>query len=370
MPIAAGTRNGKTTGACTSVGSGVVFFPFGRSANKQTLMVACYNAAPGTATVYSQTSRTAVLIDASGNIDATTTFSGMAAGEHLGGIASPDGVNLYIGGSTSMRYITAGSQAGAVTLLSGANYSTRTVLVGPEGALWAAISTSTACGIHNYFDAPLPTSTQSKTLGTATLVPGTAVLGLYIGAFWFDDTAGGDGALYTAPYNGGPATYSYALQKFVNTVGTWAAVPTGYPRLTSDFTFTHPVSGGAVTPYGVKSISGYRRASDNHLILIFVTYRESGQRRSTPAMAMIVQGDEVYPESIPDLPCTALPLSLLLPSLHPADSPSCTATASSWNYCSTVLAWDATTATAGATYITGGSHFYNYIAVAPAPQVR
>ena len=93
------------------------------------------------------------------------------------------------------------------------------------------------------------------------------------------------------------STYG-ALHKFVNSNGVWSQALT-YPRAGSDFTYTAP-SGTAVTPYGLKGVTGYRRATDNHLIIIVTTYH----------------------------------------------STSCTATA--LNYCSAILSWDATNAGAGA----------------------
>ena len=121
------------------------------------------------------------------------------------------------------------------------------------------------------------------------------------------------------------STYG-VIHKFVNSSsGTWSQA-SGWPRPPGDLAYTVPsgtYAGTSVTPYGLRSITGYRRTSDNHLMLVMTTYHSSS--------------------------CTL-------------------STSSSLQYCGVILQYDATAMGVGATLISETpSSTYYYMGVAMAP---
>ena len=74
-----------SSGACPFVGTGISYAPFGAFGNGRGLAIACYNAPPATASVYSTLSRTIVTIDGAANMDASTVFTVPAAEVSGGG---------------------------------------------------------------------------------------------------------------------------------------------------------------------------------------------------------------------------------------------------------------------------------------------
>ena len=218
----------------------------------------CYNV-PLLAATYTAIFRTAAIIDWRGNVDTSTIFQ-MGASEYFRGIASVDGSGFYLAGSAGMKYAPYGSQYTSAVVLSSGTAALRAAGI-YNGALYAATSTS-PYGIVKWFNAPLPTTTQSVTQA-AGLMTGTEGLGSYTTAFHFDD----EGALYVVGYY---YSTTGALSKYVwnAATSTWTTAA-GYPKGQDVFAYTS-TTGVAVSPYGLKGITGYRRPSDNKYILYLV----------------------------------------------------------------------------------------------------
>lgn len=94
---------------------------------------------PGTATPYTTTSRTAVIVSASGVVDAKTTFT-MGSSEYFSGIASADGSRFYLGGSAGIKTVAYGAAGTAATVLS-ASATIRGGFVHTDGSLFFATGT-------------------------------------------------------------------------------------------------------------------------------------------------------------------------------------------------------------------------------------
>lgn len=138
MPATPGNISGTYRGACTFYGSSTSDIPFGTSADRTKLVIGCYDV-PIDMTTYTATWRTGVLIDSSGTVDATSTFS-MGASEYFRAVTA-DSQGFYTGGSAGIKYVPFGAQRAAATVIS-VSGTVRQMGFGADGSLLAAVATT------------------------------------------------------------------------------------------------------------------------------------------------------------------------------------------------------------------------------------
>jgi len=308
LPTVSGMVDGVVRGSCTFYGSATSDITFSAFGNGAGLAIGCYNAAPGAAT-NTAAGRTIAVVDHLGGVDTGTTFTA-GVSEFFRGLASFSGDAFYVGGSVGIKYVARGAQRAAAAVVTTGTFNMRAMAVGADGALLAAVST-TPFGILQ-LPPPLPTAATNVSV-LDHLLPGTASVSTYVTAFYFDVPGA---ALYTVSYYG----LNGALLKYTQSAGAWILDP-AYPKMTASFAYTHPTA-GVVTPYGLKSVTGYRRPSDGRHVLYLVTYH----------------------------------------------STSCTAVTTSAQYCSVLLSWDADSMPVGATFVAkSDTHLQAFVAVGWAP---
>lgn len=112
MPTAAGGGNHILTASGTATSEGLLT----RSADGQYVVLAGYDAAPGTASITTSTSatvnRVVGRVDAAGNVNTTTALTDAISGGNPRGAASTNGNDLWISGTSSgggVRYAALGA---------------------------------------------------------------------------------------------------------------------------------------------------------------------------------------------------------------------------------------------------------------------
>lgn len=249
-------------------------------------------------------------MDHLGNVDTSTTFTA-GASEYFRGLGSLRGESFYVGGSIGIKYVARNAQRAVAAVVTTGTFNMRAMEVRPNGDLIAGVAT-TPYGVMR-LPAPLPTAATNVSV-LDRLIPNVAAT-TYVTAFHFDD-AGGLFVVFYYGLNGALVKYTQSAQ------GAWVQDP-AYPKMTSTFAYTHPTAGvGLVTPYGLKSLTGFRRPSDGNYILALLTYH----------------------------------------------STSCTAVTTSFQYCSSLLFWDSTAAPMGATFIANSASPYQaFVGIGWAP---
>ncbi len=188
-----------------------------RSADGKFLLVTGYDAPVGTASVVSTAStdnnRVVGVIDAAGNIDATTALTDAYSGNNMRGATSTNGTDIWVSGTAttggSVRYTTKGSTT--TTQLSTTITNIRGVAV-YNGQLYCSSASGTFQGVSSVGTGTPNTSGQTITLLNG--FPTTSGPSTY--AFAIKPTAGD--IAYVADDR---ATPSGGIQKWTLSAGTW-----------------------------------------------------------------------------------------------------------------------------------------------------
>ncbi|RZK61047.1 MAG: hypothetical protein EOO59_06020, partial [Hymenobacter sp.] len=139
-----------------------------RSADGRYLLLAGYNAAPGTAGIVTSTvPRLVARIGADGTVDTNTRITDAFSGTNIRTAVSTDGSNFYVsGGNSGIRYLPFGN-TGATTALSGGTVVNFRILGLAGGNLYASSATGSNYGL-NQIGTGLPTAAGA----TVTPLPG------------------------------------------------------------------------------------------------------------------------------------------------------------------------------------------------------
>jgi hypothetical protein len=217
--------------ALTAAGNSTSEGHLSRSADGLFLVVAGYDAAPGTASVSttapSMVNRVVARIDITGNVDTTTALND--AGGNPRGAASSDGVGLWVSTSSSgIRYTTLGSTTTSTQLSSNpTNVRVVRIFSGygafPTPQLYASSASGTFQGVATV-GSGLPTSAGQ----TTTLLPGfpTAIGPSAYAFVFFDLNAGvaGPDTVYVADDR--TVAVGGGLQKWTYDGVTWTLANT------------------------------------------------------------------------------------------------------------------------------------------------
>lgn len=162
MPTAANGANRPFSLSGTGVSEGALT----RSVDGRYVLLAGYDAPPGTTALLDNSKRVVGRVAADGTTNTTTSFDGISgAGNNVRGAASTDGTALWVSGVLGIAYTTLGNTAVPVRPL-GDPFNMRAVGI-INGQLYASRSSVTAGGI-NTIGAGLPTTANV----TATQLPG------------------------------------------------------------------------------------------------------------------------------------------------------------------------------------------------------
>lgn len=224
--------------ALTAAGSATSEGQLSRSADGLFLVVAGYDAAPGTAgvatTAPGTVNRVVARIDVSGSVDTTTALNDAAGNAR--GAASSDGNALWISSSSGgVRYTTLGS-ATTSTPLSSSQTNTRVVRIfrGYGGFPTPQLYVSSASGAFQGV-ATVGTGLPTSTGQTTTLLPGfPTATGPSAYAFVFydlDSGVAGPDTVYVADDR--PLGTGGGLQKWTYDGTTWTLVRTYTSGLTA-----------------------------------------------------------------------------------------------------------------------------------------
>ena len=160
MPIAANGNNRPFTLSGTGISEGAIT----RSVDGRYVLLAGYDAAPGTAAILDNSQRVVGRVSADGSVDTSTSFDGLSGtGNSIRGAASTDGNALWVSGVLGIAYTTLGSAAVPIRLL-GDPYNMRVIGI-INDQLYASRSSVTAGGINTVgIGVPKTANTTAKQL--------------------------------------------------------------------------------------------------------------------------------------------------------------------------------------------------------------
>jgi hypothetical protein len=246
LPVAVSGANKIITASGSATSEGLIT----RSFDKRFLIVTGYNAAPGisgvASTASATTERVVGVVDALGNIDATTALTDAYSANNIRGAASTNGNDIWTSGTAttggSVRYITKGSTTS--TQLSTTLTNIRAVGI-QDGQLYCSSASGTFFGVSTV-GTGLPTTSGQ----TITLLNGFPSSTASSYAFSIKPTT--NDVIYVADDR---ATASGGgIQKWTLSAGTWTNVYTlstnltaGARGLTVSWQGTNPVIYAATT---------------------------------------------------------------------------------------------------------------------------
>jgi hypothetical protein len=262
--------------AFTGTGSSTTEGGLALSGDGRYLLAGGYDAPVGTAGIGTSTSaafnRVVARIDGNGNVDTSTGLSDTSfSGAAIRGVASTDGVQLWISGDASaaanrsVRYTTFGSNSAIQILASGINGRLVNIF---NGQLYLSTMSGAFRGV-NRVGTGLPTSELTEVL---TLLPGfdpstTSVQDTE--DFFFADAD----TLYVCDQRTSGLAGGAGLQKWVHSGGIWTNAYTLQTGLTASVRHvTGRTVGGTLTLY-VTSADG--AAAGNKLLSVVDTGPES-----------------------------------------------------------------------------------------------
>ncbi len=237
LPVLVAGANKRLTAAGTSTSEGLL----SRSADKQFLMVAGYDAAVGTLTVAATTSaatnRVVGRISLDGSIDATTALTDFASAGNARSAVSSNGTDIWVSGSNGgTRYTTLGSTTS--TQLSTAPTNIRQVNIF-DGQLYITSGSFPFTGVSTV-GTGLPTTNGQ----TTTLLPGFPTSGGSSYCFNIKPTTAD--VIYVADDR--TIATGGGIQKWTLTAGTWSlayslntGLTVGARGLTTNWAGTDPI---------------------------------------------------------------------------------------------------------------------------------
>ena len=249
MPTAVNGANRPFTLSGTGVSEGAL----NRSVDGRYVLLAGYDATPGTTALLDNSKRVIGRVAADGTMNTTTSFDGVSgAGNNIRSAASTDGNALWASGVLGVAYTTLGNTADPIRPL-GDPYNMR-VLGIINGQLYASRSSATVGGI-NTIGMGLPTTANV----TATQLPGFPTNNNTLSSYGFlaidRDTVPGIDTLYVADDRLGSGG---GVQRWYMSNNSW----------TLDGTLATGVLSGA------RGVTGYRSGSNT--ILIVTTAESTG----------------------------------------------------------------------------------------------
>ena len=260
MPTTPG--DGGTVNALVSSGTATSEGEITLSTDGHHVLLTGYNAAAGTSGIASTTSATVARVvgrvDAEGNVDTSTALNAFS-GNNIRSVASPDGINLWIGGANSgALYTTAGSTGTAFTSLDTSTSNLRQL-----GIFGSQLYASSASGSLRLgaVGVGLPTTAPDGTTLPITNLPGFSTSTGDPYGFFFATLNGGSGpdTLYVADDTIGITKYTLGGGSWAasGTVGTSANEYRGLTGITSGTSVTLFATGNGATLVTIADSSGY-----------------------------------------------------------------------------------------------------------------
>lgn len=250
MPIAVAGANRPFTLAGTATSEGAL----NRSVDGRYVLLAGYDATPGTTALLDNSKRVIGRVAADGSVNTATSFDGVSgAGNNIRSAASTDGTALWASGVLGVAYTTLGNTANPIRPL-GDPFNMR-VLGIINGQLYASRSSATAGGV-NTIGTGLPTTANV----TATQLPGfpnnNNTLSPYSFIAFDRDSTPGIDTLYVADDRTGAT--GGGVQRYYLTNNSW--------------TLDGTILTGAAS--GARGLTGYR--SGTNTILLVTTAESAG----------------------------------------------------------------------------------------------
>ncbi|HYJ92038.1 MAG TPA: CARDB domain-containing protein, partial [Pyrinomonadaceae bacterium] len=228
-----------------------------RSTDGRYLLITGYNAAVGTASVQSSSTTTVPRvigrIDASGNIDTTTTTTSFSVASPRSAI-SDNGSSLWaVGSNTGVIYTTLGG-SGAGTLVSNTLTSIRSINI-YKSQLYVSNNSTTTARL-GAVGTGLPTTTGQTIVGISGFPTNSNTNQFFFADL--DNSVPGVDTLYTADDGSGTGSTGGGIKKFSLVAGTWTYNGT-FPAngvtipATQFLGLTGSVNGSTVTLYGTRA---------------------------------------------------------------------------------------------------------------------